>query len=62
MVFGIVGDAQEFLNLAEVLIDVTTIYTEWQSGDYFEAGLYLGKGVVNCFFSLYKIVSKYVSY
>jgi hypothetical protein len=56
------GDFKEFLDLAEVLIDSKTIYDEWRSGDYFEAGLYAGKAIVNAFFTSYYIFLKYVTY
>ena len=58
----IVGDFQEFLSLAEIMIDTRTIYSEWRSGDYFEAGLYTGKAVVNAFFTGYSIFLKYFAY
>ena len=32
------------------------------SGDYFEAGLYTGKGLVNAFFTGYYIFVKYLDY
>ncbi len=60
--FFIVGDFQEFLGLAEIMIDTRTIYNEWYSGDYFESGLYAGKAIVNTFFTGYSIFYKYFTY
>ncbi len=56
------GDFQEVLGLAEILIDSKTIYDEWYSGDFFEAGLYAGKAAVNTYFTGYSIFQKYYSY
>lgn len=52
----IIGDAQEALALAEIYMDSTTVQSEWASGDYFEAGLYSGKGVVNAGYTFYGII------
>ena len=49
------------MGLLEIFMDSNTIYSEWNDGDYFESGLYTGKGVVGSFFTLYGIIYKYIS-
>lgn len=51
---------QEMIGLFEIFIDSKTIYQEWSSGDYFEAGLYTGKGVINAYFTGYSVFNKYL--
>ena len=59
---NIVGDFQEVLGLIQVFVDAKTVYSEWLAGDYFESGLYLGKGLLNAGFSIYNIVMKFITY
>ena len=61
LLIGILGDAQEALGLIEIVMDTTTVQSEWNQGDYFEAGLYAGKGVINAAYTLYGIISKYIT-
>lgn len=61
LLIGILGDAQEALGIVEIVMDTTTVQSEWTQGDYFEAGLYAGKGVVNTGYTLYGIISKYIT-
>eukprot|EP00347_Sterkiella_histriomuscorum_P012089 403369934 len=56
----ILGDAQEAIGLAEIVIDTATVQAEWEDGDYFEAGLYAGKGVVNAGYTFYGIIKRYM--
>ena len=53
------GDLEELVSVFEIVVDTTTIFDEWNDGDYLEAGLYAGKGSVNAFYTIYGLISKY---
>jgi len=55
----ILGELEEILGLLETVVDVFTIISEWNDGDYFEAGLFTGKGAVNAFFTIWAIVDRF---
>ena len=56
----VLGDVNQVLGILQVAIDARTIYNEWIAGDYFEGGLFLGKGTVNLYYSVYAIVARYI--
>ncbi len=57
--YNVLGDVEEIIGLLEVVIDVQTVYDEFIDCDYFESGLYGGKGVVNAFYTAYAIIQIY---
>lgn len=59
---SILGDADEAIAIAEIVIDTDTIQSEWEDGDYFEAGLYSGKGSVNAAYTLYATINKFIQH
>jgi len=59
ILYNILGDLEEIVGVFEIVIDSTTVYDEWIDGDYFESGLYAGKGVVNAYFVVYGLITKY---
>ena len=60
LLINIFGDAQEAIGLLEMVMDSETIYSEWQDGDYFEAGLYTGKGITNAGYTIYGIIDRWI--
>jgi hypothetical protein len=56
----LLGDADEAVAVLEIIIDSDTIQSEWEDGDYFEAGLYAGKGSVNAAYTFYGIIKRYI--
>ena len=54
------GDLQNVIGLFEIVIDSQTIYNEWLAQDYFEAGLFTGKGVANAYFTMFAIIKVYL--
>ncbi|CDW85990.1 UNKNOWN [Stylonychia lemnae] len=60
LLIQVLGDVQEAMGLLEIFIDSQTIYSEWQDGDYFEAGLYTGKGVTNAAYTFYGIIQRVI--
>ena len=59
VLYKIRGDIEEVMGLIEILNDTETVYDEWTDGDYLEAGLYTGKGVINAYFVIYQVYSSY---
>ena len=53
--YSLIGDLEEIIMLFEIYIDSNTVYSELADSDYFEAGLYTGKGLVNAYFTGYAI-------
>jgi hypothetical protein len=46
----------------EIVIDVQTVYDEFIDCDYFESGLYAGKGLTNVYFTAYSILQNYFNF
>ena len=57
--YRVVGELDEIIGLIEVVLDIYTIYGEWNDGDYFEAGLFTGKGIVNAYFTIDGLITRY---
>ena len=53
------GELEEIIGLIEVVLDTYTVYNEWNDGDYFEAGLFTGKGIVNAYFTIDGLITRY---
>ena len=49
------------LEVLEVLIDALTFKDEYLDGNYFDAGVIAGKGLVNGGFTLYYIIMEYTA-
>ena len=58
-IYRILGEMNEIIGLVEAVLDVFTIISEWNDGDYFEAGLFTGKGAVNIFFVIWALVERF---
>jgi len=57
--YDVVGELEEIIGLVEVVLDIYTIYGEWNDGDYFEAGLFAGKGIVSAYFTVDGLITRY---
>ena len=47
------------MTLLEIMVDVFTWYDLQEEGNYFDAGTFAGKGLVNACFTLYYLVIDY---
>ena len=56
---NLLGDLNEAIGVLEIYMDSRSAQGEWEQGDYFESGLFTGKGVVNAGFTIYGIISRY---
>ncbi len=61
-IMSVLGDAEEIIGLVEIALDVTTVVAKWNSGDHFNAGYFLGKGIVNMVFTVIGIVKDIIAY
>lgn len=55
-IYNILSQLEEIVGLAEAVLDVFTVIEEWNDGDYFEAGLFTGKGIVGLFFTVWALI------
>ena len=60
LLINILGDTSDAIGLLETFIDSQTVLSEWEDGDYFEAGLYAGKGVTNAGYTIYGIANRWI--
>ena len=50
------------MEIIQIYTDSSTVYEEWSDADYFEAGLYSGKGVVNAYFAAEGVYNQYANW
>ena len=50
---------EEIVGVVQIYGDSAVVYEEWDDGDYFEAGLFAGKGLVGGYFSAEGVINQY---